>query len=179
MFFVAKVLKTCEGCERRERKIEVVDEILGFVYLDILLIFCCLFFQFVFLSWAVVGFVHAHGYMSSPAARNSAWRFGFDVAADYNDNELSCGGRGVSPTRQRWSFFGKSRNEICDLATVWGVLGSVLFAICCRCSTTSTAVGAACAGTTGGCRSLDPTSEAVASVAASSPPTTARARSSP
>lgn len=60
-----------------------------------------------FLSWAVVGFVRAHGYMSSPAARNSAWRFGFDVAADYNDNELSCGGRGVSPTSQRWSFFGK------------------------------------------------------------------------
>lgn len=55
-----------------------------------------LIFQFVFLWWAVVGLVSAHGYMSSPAARNSAWRVGFDVAADYNDNELSCGGRGVS-----------------------------------------------------------------------------------
>ncbi|XP_037799692.1 uncharacterized protein LOC119594706 [Penaeus monodon] len=59
--------------------------------------------KFVFLWWAVVGLVSAHGYMSSPAARNSAWRVGFDVAADYNDNELSCGGRGV----QHWQNGGR------------------------------------------------------------------------
>ncbi|XP_042861748.1 uncharacterized protein LOC122246958 [Penaeus japonicus] len=59
--------------------------------------------KYVLLSWVAVGVVDAHGYMSSPAARNSAWRFGFNVAADYNDNELFCGGRGV----QHWMNGGR------------------------------------------------------------------------
>ncbi|KAK7075980.1 hypothetical protein SK128_004364 [Halocaridina rubra] len=42
-----------------------------------------------------MGTVNAHGFMSSPAARNSAWRFGFDTTPNYNDNELFCGGREV------------------------------------------------------------------------------------
>nr|XP_045613811.1 uncharacterized protein LOC123767806 [Procambarus clarkii] len=48
---------------------------------------------------AGVGAVHAHGYMSSPAARNSAWRFGFRTPTNYNDNELFCGGREVQHRR--------------------------------------------------------------------------------
>ncbi|KAK7081126.1 hypothetical protein SK128_027952 [Halocaridina rubra] len=43
--------------------------------------------------------INAHGYMISPAARNSAWRFGYDTPANYNDNELFCGGRQVQHSR--------------------------------------------------------------------------------
>lgn len=46
--------------------------------------------------WVGVGLVSSHGYMSSPASRNSAWRFGFDTPANYDDNGLYCGGREVS-----------------------------------------------------------------------------------
>ncbi|XP_037799438.1 uncharacterized protein LOC119594474 isoform X2 [Penaeus monodon] len=38
--------------------------------------------------------------MSSPAARNSAWRFGFDTPTNYNDSELFCGGREVGRFRK-------------------------------------------------------------------------------
>lgn len=38
--------------------------------------------------------VFGHGYMRSPPARNSMWRFGFrQNGANYNDNQLWCGGR--------------------------------------------------------------------------------------
>ena len=33
-----------------------------------------------------------HGYLADPAARNSAWRFGFPTPQDVNDNGLRCGG---------------------------------------------------------------------------------------
>ncbi|XP_066941986.1 uncharacterized protein [Macrobrachium rosenbergii] len=46
-----------------------------------------------------VGCIDGHGYMVSPAARNSAWRFGFGTPANYNDNELYCGGRTVQHGR--------------------------------------------------------------------------------
>lgn len=46
--------------------------------------------------WAVMGEVGGHGYLTSPAARNCAWRFDFDTPANYNYNELFCGGREVS-----------------------------------------------------------------------------------
>ncbi|KAK3877591.1 hypothetical protein Pcinc_017706 [Petrolisthes cinctipes] len=44
---------------------------------------------------ALVSVVSSHGYLSSPASRNSAWRFGFGTQTNYNDNELYCGGREV------------------------------------------------------------------------------------
>ncbi|XP_068209369.1 uncharacterized protein [Palaemon carinicauda] len=51
-------------------------------------------FKVVLLSWALFyPSVSGHGYMTSPAARNSAWRFGFDTTPNYGDNELFCGGR--------------------------------------------------------------------------------------
>ncbi|XP_076066926.1 uncharacterized protein LOC143040118 [Oratosquilla oratoria] len=39
--------------------------------------------------------VRAHGRMTYPAARNTAWRYGFSTPINYNDNELFCGGLGV------------------------------------------------------------------------------------
>ncbi|KAK7081127.1 hypothetical protein SK128_027953 [Halocaridina rubra] len=45
-------------------------------------------------AYAYVG-TDAHGTMVSPAARNSAWRFGFDTPANDEDNALRCGGRYV------------------------------------------------------------------------------------
>lgn len=41
----------------------------------------------------------AHGRMLEPPARNTLWRFGFKAPANYNDNELFCGGIGVSTTQ--------------------------------------------------------------------------------
>lgn len=38
--------------------------------------------------------VYSHGRMNEPAARNCAWRFGYNVPPNYNDNELNCGGAG-------------------------------------------------------------------------------------
>lgn len=38
----------------------------------------------------------AHGRLLEPPARNTLWRFGFKAPANYNDNELFCGGIGVS-----------------------------------------------------------------------------------
>ncbi|XP_076068222.1 uncharacterized protein LOC143040732 [Oratosquilla oratoria] len=37
---------------------------------------------------------HGHGYISFPAARNSAWRYGFDNPINWTDDELNCGGFG-------------------------------------------------------------------------------------
>jgi len=52
-------------------------------------------------SFAVVTFlaifvlqVQSHGRLYEPPGRASAWRFGFKTPADYNDNELFCGGFG-------------------------------------------------------------------------------------
>jgi len=41
---------------------------------------------------ANVGEVEGHGYMSEPAGRASAWRYGFKTPPDYNDNQCYCGG---------------------------------------------------------------------------------------
>lgn len=40
--------------------------------------------------------VHSHGRLLEPPARNTMWRFGFKTPPNYNDNELFCGGIGVS-----------------------------------------------------------------------------------
>ena len=48
---------------------------------------------------AVVVCVHGHGRLWEPAGRGTEWRKGFPVPEprrDYNDNEVYCGGRGVS-----------------------------------------------------------------------------------
>lgn len=37
----------------------------------------------------------AHGYLSEPVNRGSAWRKGFRTPVNYNDNENFCGGLGV------------------------------------------------------------------------------------
>ena len=42
--------------------------------------------------------VWTHGRMNAPAARNTAWRYGFNTPPNYNDNELNCGGAGVQHT---------------------------------------------------------------------------------
>lgn len=39
---------------------------------------------------------NGHGRMLEPPARNTLWRFGFKAPPNYNDNELFCGGIGVS-----------------------------------------------------------------------------------
>lgn len=45
--------------------------------------------------------VYGHGRMLEPPARNTLWRFGFKAPVNYNDNELFCGGIGVSGTQIR------------------------------------------------------------------------------
>lgn len=42
--------------------------------------------------------VWSHGRMNEPAARNTAWRYGFNTPPNYNDNELNCGGAGQQHT---------------------------------------------------------------------------------
>jgi len=39
---------------------------------------------------------YGHGRLLEPPARNTLWRFGFKAPPNYNDNELFCGGIGVS-----------------------------------------------------------------------------------
>ncbi|XP_076392871.1 uncharacterized protein LOC143265321 [Megachile rotundata] len=36
--------------------------------------------------------IHGHGMMLDPVSRSSAWRQGFPVGVNYNDNEVFCGG---------------------------------------------------------------------------------------
>ena len=43
-----------------------------------------------------IGHVTSHGRLIQPAQRSSAWRFGYNNPKNYNDNELFCGGFGVS-----------------------------------------------------------------------------------
>ena len=48
---------------------------------------------------ALSGFVvevKGHGRLIEPPSRASMWRYGFDTPIDYNDNQLFCGGAGVS-----------------------------------------------------------------------------------
>ena len=39
-----------------------------------------------------IGSAHGHGRLIQPPSRSSAWRYGFNTPADYNDNEGFCGG---------------------------------------------------------------------------------------
>ena len=49
---------------------------------------------FILVLVCLLDLVRGHGRMEDPPARNCAWRFGFNVPANYNDNELNCGGSG-------------------------------------------------------------------------------------
>ena len=68
------------------------------------------------LCWALVimgcsiqaGLVLAHGRLIEPASRNAAWRYGFDVPPNYNENGQNCGGFGV-----QWSADGNGRCGVC------------------------------------------------------------------
>jgi len=44
----------------------------------------------------IVEEAESHGRLIEPPARNTLWRFGFKAQPNYNDNELFCGGIGVS-----------------------------------------------------------------------------------
>ena len=44
------------------------------------------------ITLALFQFIHGHGYMENPPARNSMWRYGFNNPKNYNDNEFFCGG---------------------------------------------------------------------------------------
>jgi hypothetical protein len=39
---------------------------------------------------------HEHGMLMDPVNRSSMWRKGFSTPANYEDNQLFCGGRSVS-----------------------------------------------------------------------------------
>ena len=39
-----------------------------------------------------IGSTHGHGRLIQPPSRASAWRYGFNTPADYNDSEGFCGG---------------------------------------------------------------------------------------
>lgn len=43
-----------------------------------------------------VNYSDGHGKLMDPVNRSSAWRRHFDTPKNYNDNELFCGGYGVS-----------------------------------------------------------------------------------
>lgn len=54
--------------------------------------------KFCLLVILIVGLVNnasGHGHMKTPAARNVAYRYGFNTPANHNHNELNCGGLGV------------------------------------------------------------------------------------
>ena len=53
-------------------------------------------FGFLALSCLFLQQAAGHGRLMDPVARSSAWRLGFDTPHNYNDNELFCGGFGVS-----------------------------------------------------------------------------------
>ena len=50
------------------------------------------------LLYLFIEYVLSHGRMNEPAARNTAWRYGFNTPPNYNDNELNCGGAGQQHT---------------------------------------------------------------------------------
>lgn len=53
-------------------------------------------FSLLIIQQILVVLSEAHGRLLEPPARNTLWRFGFRAPANYNDNELFCGGIGVS-----------------------------------------------------------------------------------
>lgn len=42
----------------------------------------------------VIEMCNGHGRLIEPPGRSSAWRFGYEMPANYNDMELNCGGFG-------------------------------------------------------------------------------------
>lgn len=42
---------------------------------------------------------HQHGHLMEPVNRSSMWRKGYNTTVNWNDNELFCGGFGVSLRR--------------------------------------------------------------------------------
>ncbi|XKL59299.1 hypothetical protein PGB90_000315 [Kerria lacca] len=58
-------------------------------------VFCTVLFVCVLAYQIQNGYVHGHGRLMEPPARNSMWRFGYPNPVDYNDNELFCGGYSV------------------------------------------------------------------------------------
>ena len=42
---------------------------------------------------------HQHGHLMDPVSRSSMWRRGFNTPVNWNDNEVFCGGFGVSLKR--------------------------------------------------------------------------------
>jgi len=47
---------------------------------------------FVVVGVACFASAYGHGYLTEPAGRASAWRYGFKTPPDYNDNQCYCGG---------------------------------------------------------------------------------------
>ena len=45
---------------------------------------------------SAVNHIQGHGRLIDPPSRASAWRYGFNTPANYNDNQLYCGGKQVS-----------------------------------------------------------------------------------
>lgn len=45
---------------------------------------------------ALIGYVAGHGMLLEPVGRASRWRYDSSAPANYNDNEVWCGGLGVS-----------------------------------------------------------------------------------
>lgn len=46
---------------------------------------------FALLCCAIISQISGHGYMSDPPGRSAAWRYGFDTAPNFNDNQVTCG----------------------------------------------------------------------------------------
>ena len=61
--------------------------------LEYVVALCCVFVS-----------VYGHGRLLDPAGRSSLWRFGLSDAVNYNDNQLFCGGFGVSDVVSRNAF---------------------------------------------------------------------------
>ncbi|CAF1017090.1 unnamed protein product [Didymodactylos carnosus] len=49
----------------------------------------------IFICTYLFNIVHGHGRLEEPPARNAAWRYGFNIPANYDDVGLNCGGLGV------------------------------------------------------------------------------------
>lgn len=46
--------------------------------------------------------IHGHGMMLEPISRSSAWRKGYPVEPNYDDNGLYCGGFNVRASEFSW-----------------------------------------------------------------------------
>ena len=64
------------------------------------------------LAALLVPLVAGHGRLMQPPSRSSAWRNGFPTPANYNDNELFCGGFWVGGVPERISSLKWCHNEL-------------------------------------------------------------------